>query len=76
MFEYFDHITPAEPEIYWDVALAGILAIVAEQATKHHPRLVSPRIRSMDVTNPFTLFLMQVTASMVAIGILHTVGLI
>ena len=76
MFEYLDHIIPAEPEIYWDVALASILAVVVDQATKHHPRLVSPRFRSMDVTNPSTLFIMQVMASMLAIGILHTVGLI
>lgn len=76
MSENLGHFTPAELEIYWDVALAGVFAILADQATKHHPRWVGARIKALDVTNPFTLFVMQVIASMVAIGVLHAARLI
>ncbi|MFB8776287.1 hypothetical protein [Streptomyces broussonetiae] len=67
---------PPPPEVYWDLAVALVFAVLVDQFVRRVPRLIVPRIKALDLTNPPVLFVMQIIASLTAIAICRALGLV
>lgn len=67
---------PPPPEVYWNLAIALVFAVLVDQFVRRVPRLVVPRIKALDLANPLVVFAMQIGASLIAVAICRAVGLV
>ncbi|WP_043686715.1 hypothetical protein [Streptomyces xylophagus] len=80
MLDQLSGAVPHGPELYWDLTIALVFALVAPallhllKEVRRIPRLVIPRVKALDLTNPFVLFILQTLAVLVALEIFHVVG--
>ncbi|MEU1180622.1 hypothetical protein ABZ464_23770 [Streptomyces sp. NPDC005820] len=84
MIDQLIEAIPKVPELYVHLLFALLLAFFADQVVRlikalrrSLPRIVIPKLKTaLDLTNPFVVFALHLTAVLVALGIARGLGLV